>query len=88
MDAIHAVRDLYAIVSNAPSGGSVTVRISVDGSEYCRLNVPDSQLVSGSVSGFGKHPFSSGSRITVDILDVPNGAGSLPGKDLTVIVRF
>ena len=88
MDATHAVRDLYAIVSNAPSGGSVTVRISVDGSEYCRLNVPDSQLVSGSVSGFGKHPFSSGSRITVDILDVPNGAGSLPGKDLTVIVRF
>jgi hypothetical protein len=52
------------------------------------LTITDGTTTSASVNGFGLPPLESGSLMSLDILSVPGAADTLPGRDLTVIVRL
>ncbi len=84
----HSVRDVYAVAGSAPSGGAITLQLKVDGNDYCALTIADGSTTSNVVNGFGKAPLAAGAKLTLNITGVPQSAGSLPGSDLTVIVRL
>jgi len=88
LDATHAVRDIYAVVGSAPSGGSISLQLMIDDTEKCQMTIADGGTTSNLVNGFGLPPLPAGSRLTLNLLAVPQAAGSLPGSDLTVIVRL
>jgi hypothetical protein len=52
------------------------------------LSFNDGDLVSNSVSGFGLPPLISGSQLSLDITNVHGEPNTLPGRDLTVVVRL
>jgi hypothetical protein len=82
-----AVRDVFAVVREAPSGGPVLLRVWVNDTPYCDLTIPAGSVLSNTVSGFNRPPLPDGATVSVDIISVPpSGAGS-PGRDLTVTIR-
>ena len=85
VDAPHAVRDMYAIVKQAPAGGPVQIQINYNGAAYCGLTIPDGGTISNTVKGFGLAYLDAGSRISMDITSC---GVSDPGSDLTVIIRL
>jgi hypothetical protein len=88
MEESRAVRDVFAVVREAPSGGAVTLALRQNAAVYCTLTIPDGATVSNAVSGFGLAPLGSGARVVLDVTGVPGAAGTLPGRDLTVTVRM
>jgi hypothetical protein len=80
-----AVRDIFAVVGEAPSGGTIGLQLRQGTVVYCTLTIADGAFVSNSISGFGLAPLASGSQISLDITAV---AVTLPGRDLTVTVRL
>ncbi|MCS6954148.1 MAG: phage tail protein [Bryobacterales bacterium] len=84
----HAVRDIFAVVREAPRGGAILLRLRQDSDPYCTLTIPAGGLVSNVVSGFGLPPLRAGAQLSLDILSAPQGAGSFPGRDLTVTLRL
>jgi len=88
IETTEAVRDIFAVVGEAPSGGPVQLQLRQDSTVYCTLTIADGTKTSASVNGFGLPPLESGSLMSLDILAVPGAADTLPGRDLTVIVRL
>ncbi len=88
MEDAHAVRDVYAVVRSAPSGGLISLQLTMDGNAYCTLTIADGATTSNVVNGFGLPPLNAGAKISLHVKTVPQAAGSLPGGDLTVIVRL
>jgi hypothetical protein len=88
IESAHAVRDVFAVVSEAPSGGPITMELRQGSTAYCTLTIADGATQSNVVNGFGLQPFASSSQLNLDITKVPTAANSLPGRDLTVIVRL
>ncbi len=84
VEAPHAVRDIYAVVKQAPVGGPVQLNLSQNGTLYCTLTIPDGATISASVDGFGL-PLAAQAHLSMVVTAV--GATS-PGSDLTVIVRL
>ncbi len=84
----HAARDIYAVVNEAPLGGAVVLNLRVGSTLYCTLTIPDSVAISNVVSGFGLAALAGGSQVSLDVYSVPTAPGTLPGRDLTVIVRL
>lgn len=83
-EAAHAVRDVYAVVKQAPTGGQVELSVKQNGALYCTLAIPEGTLISNRVNGFGT-PLSSQAQISLEITGVGQDA---PGSDLTVTVRL
>jgi hypothetical protein len=96
IDSTLAARDIFAVVSEAPSQppgsspGTNTLQLQLrQGSTvYCTLDFDDGATTSNSVDGFGLPPLTAGSLLSLDILAVHGEANSLPGRDLTVTVRL
>jgi hypothetical protein len=88
IEATEAVRDIYAVVGQAPSGGAVQLQLRQGSTVYCTLTIADGTTTSASVNGFGLPPLVAGSLVSLDILSVPGAADTLPGSDLTVIIRL
>jgi hypothetical protein len=84
----HAARDIFAVVTEAPSGGPVTLALRMGTTAYATLTIADGAIVSNTVSGFGLPPLASGDRLALDIMSVPSATGTLPGRDLTVTIRL
>jgi hypothetical protein len=55
---------------------------------FCTLTIADGTTTSASVNGFGLPPLLANALVSLDILSVPSAADTLPGRDLTVIVRL
>ena len=85
VEAPHAVRDIFAIVKNAPLEGSVQLQLIYNGSAYCDLTIPSGSTMSNVVNGFGLPVLGGGARIGMDVTSV---GMSNPGSDLTVIIRL
>ncbi len=85
VDADRAVRDVYAIVGTAPTGAPVQLQINRNGSSYVSLQIGAAATISNVVGGFGLPPLRSGDHLTLDIAGV---GASVPGSDLTVIMRL
>jgi hypothetical protein len=88
IETTEAVRDIFAVVGQAPSGGPAHLQLRQGSTVYCALTIADGTTTSASVNGFGLPPLVSGSLMSLDILSVPGAADTLPGRDLTVIVRL
>jgi zona occludens toxin (predicted ATPase) len=84
----HAARDMFAVVQNAPSGGAIVMQVRQGSAVYCTLTIPDGATISNVVGGFGLPPLVSSALLNLDITAVPTAAGTLPGRDLTVIIRL
>jgi Putative phage tail protein len=88
VDASVAIRDMFAVVGEAPSGGSVQLQLRQGSTVFCSLTIADGATISNSVDGFGLAPLIAESQILLDILSVPGASGILPGSDLTVMIRL
>jgi hypothetical protein len=90
VQSTHAVRDVFAVVGEAPSGGTVELDVRQAGVLYCHLSLPvqDGSNYSNTISGFGLPPMTADQLVTLDIASVPDAAGSKPGRDLTVTIRL
>jgi hypothetical protein len=83
-----AMRDVFAMVNEAPSGGAITLQLRQGATVFCSLTIPDGATISNVVDGFGSAPLTASSVISLDILSVPTAPGTLPGSDLTVTIRL
>lgn len=82
-----SVRDVYAVISEAPSGDPIQLLVRQNGVPYVSLSIAAGSTLSNVVSGANLAPLASGSILTLDILGVPADALDTPGRDLTVLVR-
>lgn len=88
VETTQAMRDMFAVVGEAPSGGPISLQLRQGSTIFCTLTIADGTTESPSVNGFGLPPLTTGSQVSLDILSVPGAANTLPGRDLTVIIRL
>jgi hypothetical protein len=88
IETTEAARDIFAVVGEAPSGGPIQLQVRQGSTVYCTLTIADGTTISDSVNGFGLPPLVASSLVSLDILAVPGAADTLPGRDLTVIIRL
>ena len=88
IDTSQAVRDIFAVVSEAPSGGAVQLNLREGNAVYCSLTIPDGQTTSNVVNGFGLAALATNAEVNLDVVSVPTAANALPGRDLTVTIRL
>ena len=88
MEVARAVRDIFAVVREAPSGGAIELQLLQNGAAYCTLTIADGATISNVVNGFGLAPLAADARLDLDITSVPTAADTLPGRDLTVTIRL
>jgi hypothetical protein len=84
----HAVRDVFAVVGEAPTGAPIVLQLKVNGSPYCQLTIPTGATISNVVNCFGFAPLLANARIGLDVLSVGQTADTSPGRDLTVTIRL
>ena len=80
------VQRVEAVAGEAPVGGALVLRVQAGQSTLTEIEFP-----SGSAAGLVRSPVQGialpeGTQLTLDILEVPVGAGTWPGKDLTVLL--
>lgn len=83
-----SVRDVYAVVQVAPTGGPIIMQITKDGQVYCELTIPIGTTNSNDLDGFALGPLDAQSVIGLNITSVIQTAGIAPGSDLTVMIRI
>jgi hypothetical protein len=88
MEASHSVRDVYAVVRDAPTGAPIALQVTQNGQPYCQLTIPTGATVSNVVDGFDLGPLQVKAQIGLDITSVVQTANSTPGRDLTVTIRL
>src|SRR5579871_416821 len=81
----HSVRDVYAVVRQAPSGGPIQLQINQNGVAYCNLTIPDGNTVSNTIDGATLPILTAGAQLSLDISMV---GPTNPGADLTVVIRL
>ncbi len=81
----HSVRDVFAVVRDAPSGGAVELRLRQDEETYCTLRIEEGETTSNVADGFGLGPLRAGAQLRLDVLAVGEVT---PGRDLTVTLRL
>ena len=85
VDKICSVRDIYAVIRQAPSGGPIELQINQNSTPYCTLTIADGATVSNTVTGMSVPALQGGARLSLDI----NMVGPTnPGADLTVTIRL
>jgi hypothetical protein len=84
----HSVRDVFAVVGQAPAGAPVELELLQSGQPYCRLTIPSGSTMSNIIDGFGLPPLREGAELSLNILSVGYGDGVTPGADLTVTIRL
>ena len=88
IEEAHAVRDVFAVVQEAPTEAPVDLELLQDGVTYCTLTIPAGQRTSNVVDGFGLPPLQEKSELTLRIVSVGQTSTATPGRDLTVIIRL
>jgi hypothetical protein len=59
----------------------------VNGQAYCDVTIANGQRMSAPVDGVELERLIAGAEITLDVLSVPLGVGTRPGRNLTVMLR-
>lgn len=75
---------IIGLVKRAPVGGDIKVLLQVDGEDYFTLTIPENQTEATQTGGFSA--IGADLLVTGDITSV--GITTVPGADLTLIVRF
>jgi len=85
VDAAGSVRDIYAIVSTAPTGAAITLQITRNNALYTSVQIPAGATISNVVDGFGMTALRAGDQLNLNIAGVGT---TTPGSGLTVIIRL
>src|SRR5260370_1419851 len=88
VESAHSVRDIFAVVKDAPTNGPVQMVVNQNGQLYCSLTIPLGAKISNIVNGFPLPPLAVQAQITLDIVSVTQTPNTLPGRDLTVTIRL
>jgi hypothetical protein len=88
VDTTCSVRDVSAVVRNAPSGAPITMQVTQNGNVYCALTIPTGATTSNVVDGFALGPLQAQAIIGLNITSVVETANTQPGSDLTVTIRL
>ena len=83
-----SVRDVYAVVQDAPAGAPIVMQVTQNGRTYCELTIPTGATVSNDVDGFALGPLQAQAIIGLNITSVVQTADTAPGSDLTVTIRI
>ena len=84
VDSARSVRDVFAVLGTA-ADQAVQLTVNRNGAQYCDLTFAAGATVSNTVSGATLSPLTGGDQIGLSILSVGQ---TLPGADLTVIIRL
>jgi hypothetical protein len=87
VDRTLCVRDLFAIVEEAPTGGDISIAVRVNGDVYAELLIVAGQLSSVAANRFNWSPIPVGARLNFDVLSVPSAAVGSSGRDLSILIR-
>lgn len=87
VDRQTVIGNVYAYVREAPQGAPINLLLRVNDEVYCSLEILAEQFSSSMFSGFNLPPIPEGSRISLDIVNVPPAASGSPGRDLTVLLQ-
>jgi len=85
VEEAHSVRDAFALVRDAPSGGAIELRLRQDQETYCTLRIEAGETTSNVEDGFLLGPLRAGAQLRLDVLAVGEVS---PGRDLTVTLRL
>ncbi|HUA18320.1 MAG TPA: phage tail protein [Bryobacteraceae bacterium] len=88
VDTSHSVRDVYAVVSDAPAAAPVVMEVTQNGQPFCQLTIPAGTTTSNVVDGFALGPLQAGAQVGLNITSVVQTANAAPGSDLTVTIRL
>lgn len=88
VDETQAVGDIFATVSEAPTGGALRLRLRVNTQPYCTLTITSGARVSDVIDGTTLPPLAAGSVLTLDVIEVPSLPESRPGRNVTVTIRL
>jgi hypothetical protein len=88
VETLCSVRDVYAVVQDAPAGAPVVMEVTQNGQIYCQLTIPTGATVSNDVDGFALGPLQAQAIIGLNITSVVETANTAPGSDLTVTIRI
>ena len=84
----HSIREIFAVVREAPTGAPVELELRKDNEFYCDLTISSGATMSNIVNGFGLPPLLEGNEISLNVLSVGQTAETSPGSDLTVTIRL
>jgi hypothetical protein len=84
IDGVHVIRDVFAIVTTVPTDADIGLNLNLNGSLLCSLIVAAGTTTSNSVRGLLLPVLPAGSRLSLDIVSVGQ---TVPGGDLTVVIR-
>lgn len=91
VDTATAIRDIYAMVNDAPTGAPILLHLWQDTTLLAELTIPvtnPATKISNIVNGFGLPPLDPSKRLKLDIFSVGSAVNTTPGADLTVTVRL
>ncbi|HVT95394.1 MAG TPA: phage tail protein [Bryobacteraceae bacterium] len=88
MESAHSVRDVFAMVKQAPNSTPIEVQITVNGQTYASVTIPLNQTISNIQDGFVLGPIPEGAQIGLNISSVSQTQNTSPGSDLTVTIRL
>ena len=88
VDTSCSVRDVSAVVQDAPTGAAVTMQVTLNGNVYCELTIAMGATVSNVVDGFALGPLQAEAILGLNITSVVQTANTQPGSDLTVTIRL
>ncbi len=91
IDDYYSVRDIFAVVGEAPTGSPIVMQLRQDDAVFCTLTIPSTPAgtkISNLIDGFGLAPLQLGKRLLLDILSVGTSNSTTPGSDLTVTMRL
>ena len=83
-----SVRDVYAVVQDAPAGAPVVMQVTQNGQVYCELTIPTGATGSNDVDGFALGPLQAQAIIGLNITSVVQTSNTAPGSNLTVMIRL
>jgi Putative phage tail protein len=84
IDNSHSVRDVFAVLGS-PADAAIQLQLNVGGSAYCQLTIAPGQVASNTVPGNSLPFLTAQTQVTLSVLTVGQ---TLPGSDLTVIIRI
>ncbi len=83
-----SVRDVYAVVQDAPAAAPVVMQVTQNGVVYCELTIPTGATVSNIVNGFALGPLAAQALVGLNITSVVAAGNTAPGSNLTVTIRL
>ena len=88
IESSRAIRDIFAMVNEAPTGAPIILRVRQDSTQLATLTIPLNANISNVVNGFGGPPLLQNARLALDIVSVGSSINTVPGSDLSVNIRF